>query len=286
MVLVAGVGATLALSFVDVGASSAAITTGPAFYVSLGGSGSVGEQPTTQSPHGQPTDEGYSNDLVDALRPDYPGLLLVKLGCPGETTQTMLSGGSHCHYRLGTELADAVDFLQHHRSTVLVTLDLGFNDLRPCLITHVVDQGCVKEALEDVHQQLSQILVALKSAGGPGLRIVGVGHYDPFLGTYLTGPVGRVFSLQSVDAVSRLNQVLRDTYAAAGVPMADVSAAFDTTETEATTLANVGTVPRDVERVCDLTWMCTPPPFGPNQHPNEDGYQVISQAIRSAMSHP
>ena len=48
-------------------------------------------------------------------------------------------------------------------------------------------------------------------------------------------------------------------------------------------VSGVGVVPRNVARICALTWMCAPPPYGPNQHPNADGYRVISQAIETAL---
>ena len=65
--------------------------------------------------------------------------------------------------------------------------------------------------------------------------------------------------------------------------MADVAASFDTADSETTTLAGAGTVPEDVARVCALTWMCAPPPFGPNPHPNDAGYRAISQAISAVV---
>jgi lysophospholipase L1-like esterase len=278
------IGASLVVTVLGATASTATTTSGPTYYLALGGSGSVGEQPTTQAPHGQPTDEGYANDLTASLRSTYPDLVLAKLGCPGETTVTMLDGGGHCRYESESELSDALAFLRQHRSTVLVTVDLGFNNLRPCLMWDTVDQACVDQTLDIVHRQLSDILGALKSAADPSAQIIGVGHYDPYLGSYLRGPTGRAFAVQSIDPMAQLNRVLRTTYAEAGVPMADVSASFGTDETQMTPMASVGSVPMDVARVCDLTWKCAPAPLGPNQHPNDAGYRVISQAIRSAMS--
>jgi lysophospholipase L1-like esterase len=216
-------------------------------------------------------------------RTSSPDLRLVKLGCPGETTITMLAGGAHCHYRSGSELSAALAFLHRHPSTVLVTLDLGFNNVRACMAHHVVNQPCVSEALAVVKLQLTSILTQLRSAAPPGMRIIGVGHYDPYLGDYLKGAAGRTFASQSLDVITRLNDALRSTYAAAGVPMADVGAAFDSSDTDPTTLAGVGTVPEDVARTCALTWMCTPAPLGPNPHPNDAGYHAIAEAISQVI---
>ncbi|MEU5878812.1 hypothetical protein [Spirillospora sp. NPDC047279] len=42
---------------------------------------------------GQGPDEGYTDVLYAALKQRDPHLRLVKLGCGGETTTTMLNGG-------------------------------------------------------------------------------------------------------------------------------------------------------------------------------------------------
>lgn len=257
---------------------------GPAFYLDVGGSASVGFQPTAASPHGQRTDSGYANDLVSKERATWPTLQLQEIGCPGATTVTMLEGGGHCAYPDGTQLATAVDFLREHPTTVLVTVDLGFNNMRSCIVNGQIDQQCVDQSVSLVGQQLPQILSALRAAGSPGLRIVGIGHYDPYLGSYLRGPSGRVLAPESLDAISLLDQALRSVYAADGIPMADVAGSFDTASTNPTMVSGVGMVPRDVARICTLTWMCTAKPYGPNQHPNDDGYRVISQAIVAALA--
>jgi lysophospholipase L1-like esterase len=261
-----------------------AASAGPDFYLDIGGSASVGFQPTPANPHGQPTDSGYANDLVNQERAIWPTLQLQEVGCPGATTVTMLEGGGHCAYPDGTQLATAVDFLRAHPTTVLVTVDLGFNDLRTCVTGGQVDQSCVSQSIALVDQQLPQILSALRAAGSPGLRIVGIGHYDPYLGSYLRGPAGRVLVPESLDAISQLDQALHAVYASDGIPMADVAGSFDTASSDPTMMSGMGMVPLDVARVCSLTWMCAHRPYGPNQHPNDDGYRVISDAIRAALA--
>ncbi len=268
------------------GASSSAAASGPAsqYYLALGGSGSVGFQPTAASPKGERTDRGYANDLYGAERARWSGLGLVQLGCPGATTATMLGGGGSCAYLGGSQLADAVSFLRAHPSTVLVTLDIGFNDVEPCLRHEVVDQACATQAIATVHDQLPLILGQLRAAGGPGLQIVGLGHYDPYLGDYLDGPSGPAFASASLAVIARLNDALRSVYAAAGVPMADVAAAFDLSSTETTDVPGVGPVPRDVAQTCALTWVCARPPLGPNKHPNDAGYRAIARAAAAVIA--
>ena len=67
--------------------------------------------------------------------------------------------------------------------------------------------------------------------------------------------------------------------------MADVLSAFRTLDTTSVTYSGPLTnnqpqqVPRDVERICTLTWMCAGKPRGPNIHANRTGYGVIARAF-------
>ena len=44
------------------------------YYLAVGGSESVGVQPTAAHPHGQPTHHGYTEDVLAAERATWPGL--------------------------------------------------------------------------------------------------------------------------------------------------------------------------------------------------------------------
>jgi hypothetical protein len=263
---------------------AAADTPATAYYLDLGGSGSVGYQPTLAHPGGQPTDTGYANDLLVIERHRWPTLQLVQLGCPGETTEAFQTTGDPCRAAGHTQLGEATDFLRSHPTTVLMTIDLGFNNLLPCFANEVVDLTCVSSTLEIVHEQLSQIITILRAASTSGtLHIVGIGHYDPYLASYIQGGVDENFSLASVDAIVQLNRVLKTTYGAAGIPIASVADPYEVTDTKLVPLSHVGLVPQDVERTCSLTWNCTPGPLGPNPHPNDAGYQLIAQAIAAVV---
>lgn len=268
----------------------------PTYYLALGASESVGVQPTAAYPRGAATDAGYANDVAAAERPTWPGLQLVRIGCPGETTGTMIAGHDHCSYPDGSQLATAVDFLRNHPSTVLVTVDIGFNDLNPCFHHHEVDGACIDTALDEVHDQLADILATLRaaSAGDHGILVVGVGHNDPYLGAYLRGPRGQALAAASIGVLDRLDQTLRTTYGAAGVPVADVAGAFrsadvqrsvpGTSTTSPATGPTTSPLPVDVARTCALTWMCAPRPYGPNIHPNAAGYLTIAQVIEQTIA--
>jgi lysophospholipase L1-like esterase len=261
----------------------AGAVTAPPYLLALGGSASVGYQPTPAHPRGQATTSGYAEDLVPLEQQRWPGLTVVHLGCPGATTVTVLGGGGKCPYPEGDQLQAAETFLRMHPTTVLVTVDLGFNDLLACLRHEVVDAQCVDGSLATVHDQLPQILAGLKGALPAGARIVGVGHYDPYLGDYLRGPGGQEFAVASLGVMERLDATLRSDYVAAGVPIADVASAFELGDQHDMRWSGLPAVPTDVARTCALTWMCNHPPLGHNLHPDDAGYRAIASAIAAAV---
>ena len=61
------------------------------YYLALGDSLSVGFQPAA-SGAGRETPDGYTNQLYAIARKRIPNLKLVDLGCPGESTTSMLTG--------------------------------------------------------------------------------------------------------------------------------------------------------------------------------------------------
>jgi lysophospholipase L1-like esterase len=280
---VAAVVASTALVSLGSG-SPAGAASAPPYLLALGGSASVGFQPTLAHPRGQPTSSGYAEDLVPLEQRRWPGLDVVHLGCPGATTMTVLDGGGKCPYPEGSQLQAAESFLRTHPTTALVTLDLGFNDLLSCMRHEVVDTPCVTESLATVHDQLVRIVAAIKAAAPPGALIVGIGHYDPYLGDYFRGPVGEAFSAQSLGVMERLDATLRTDYSAAGVPVADVASAFDLADHAEVRWSGLPTVPTDVARTCELTFMCNGPPLGHNVHPDDAGYRAIASAIADAVA--
>ncbi len=63
-----------------------------------------------------------------------------------------------------------------------------------------------------------------------------------------------------------------------------MQAAFSATDfADAATLPGVGTVPLNVARICEWTWMCAPSPIGPDIHANSTGYQMIAVACRPVI---
>jgi lysophospholipase L1-like esterase len=248
---------------------------GSGFYLSLGTSLSVGIQPN-RAGQNRRTKEGYPDQLYAALSETRPKLRHVMLGCSGETTVTMIVGGI-CDYAEGSQLAEAVRFLRDHQGSVaLVTIDMGANDIEPCgALSGAAQQLCVITALGNVSANLPTILGALRAAAGPSVLIVAMNYYNPFLAAWFQDPA----LARASDVLLRaLNGVLEVIYTNLfGVPVADVAGAF--LSSDFSPVPEAGGIPTNVLMICQLTWMCAPPPVGPNIHANADGYLVIAEAF-------
>lgn len=272
-------------------AAAASANGGPPvkYYLALGDSLAQGDQPATPPlPAGVSlgqtieTDQGYADDLFAHYSAQIPNLQLVKLACPGETTTSMITGaGSQCTYPEGSQLQAALAFIRAHRSGVaLITIDIGANDVDGCAPGGVVDQACVAGGFAEAQSDMPRILGALRAAVGEDTVIAGMNLDDPFLAGYLTGPAGQALAAETVDLDVSFNSLLNASFAAYGMRVADVQTAFSTTDsTDTATLPGVGTVPLNVARICEWTWMCAPSPIGPNDHANQAGYLVIASAF-------
>jgi lysophospholipase L1-like esterase len=268
----------------------------PVYYVALGDSLAQGVQPATPPlPPGVTlgqsieTNAGYANDLYAHYKQTFGrALRLVKLGCPGETSTSMLTGAdSPCGYPRGSQLAAALAFISAHRPQVkLITIDIGANDIDGCATATGISQSCVTTAFAAVTHNLPLILGALRKAAGRNTVIAGMNLYDPFLAEYLTGPAGQQTAAASVGLDESFNQLLGQSDRAFGVRTADVQDAFSTANSTTTVpLPGVGTVPLNVARICEWTWMCAAPPVGPNIHANPTGYRHIAAAFERAIGH-
>ena len=254
------------------------------FYLDIGASISVGVQPTTATPSGRPTLHGYANDLVALAAARGLSLQLTELGCPGETLATMVSGADGCYHGTDSQLSDAVAFLRSHTHQVgIVTVDLGYNTFQTCFKGKVSITTCAAQMAVVVRRQLTGILKNLKAAAGPHVTFIGVGHYDPFLASYLGGPRGRSRAAASLLAFNLFNQSLRDTYRAFAIPMANIARAFNANALARVRVPGLGPLPENVARICTLTWMCHRAPYGPNIHPNDWGYHLMARAILALL---
>src|SRR5947199_8138 len=188
------------------------------YYLALGDSLAQGVQPNTRG-DSVVTNQGYVDDLYGLYRAEVAGLQLAKLGCPGETTTTMIHGGV-CYPAGTSQLDRAVAFLRSHL-VVLVTIDIGANNVLPCVGLSGIDTGCINQGVGEVSYDLPYILAQLRAAAGPGVPVVAMNYYDPFLAEWLQGPAGQALAKQSVQFTTFFNSVLAQIYAAARVPDAD-----------------------------------------------------------------
>ncbi len=251
----------------------------PAYYVSLGDSLAQGVQPNAK---GQDviTKQGYPDQLFTALHVGNPTLKLAKLGCPGETTASMINGGICTYTGAKSQLAAALAFLQAHQGHIqLVTIDIGANDLNPCLAKTLLKNviKCLETTIPKVVKNLGSILKALRSApGGATLPIIGMTYYDPELAGWLV-PKLRTRAEASIALASQFGLDLRQVYKAAGAPVASAFGAFHTSDIKhLVTVPAFGKVPRDVAYLCSYTWQCT---TAQDEHANVLGYGVIANAF-------
>jgi lysophospholipase L1-like esterase len=271
------------VALVAVPASHADQDSATHYYLSLGDSLAAGTNATGVGVAF--TDLGYADQLHAALAVDDPKVELKKLGCPGESSVSMRFGsqlptvvgscGPPRFYRTvlypkGTQLAEAVSFLQAHKGKVaLVTINIGAGDLNRndaqgnLVVCLFEPEGCAAQTVAML-ENLAAILAELRAAGGPDVPIVGMTYYDVFA-PLCVSDASLLFVCSRVDA---LNARLVATYAAAGVPVANVAEAFDND-----VLANAAA------NVCAWTWFCT---FG-DTHPNTTGYGVIAQAFKDVI---
>jgi lysophospholipase L1-like esterase len=253
----------------------------------VGTSLSVGIQPDLQGTN-QATNDGYADQLFDIIEPQYREIRVVKLGCPGETTTTMMSGGL-CTYPKGSQLAEAVSFLRAHKDKVeLVTIDMGVNDILAagCIVGTNVDFPCIFGALDEIAVNLPVILSVLREATDPETPIVGMNYYNTFLAFWLSGIDGQVLAMQSAELANVLNyNVLAPIYGGFGIPVADVANAFMSNNFTAMVEfpAPYYSVPLSVAVICSWTYMCVPPPVGPNIHATPDGYGVIAATLSGVL---
>lgn len=253
------------------------------YYVSLGDSLAQGVQPNSQGVSVE-TKEGYADQLFTALHLGNPDLHLVKFGCPGETTASMINGGI-CTYKQKTQLAQAVAFLKNHPGHVqLVTIDIGANDLNPCVtITNLTKLvACLQKVIPVAVQNLATIVGTLRAATTSPVDIVAMNYYVPELAGWLKGTkAAKTLAEDSVALGKAFNNDLSAVYSKFKVPVANVYNAFHTADfKDMVTIPAFGSLPRDVAFICSYTWQCSQ---FQNEHANRLGYGVIASTFLNLL---
>jgi lysophospholipase L1-like esterase len=268
-------------------------TAGPArasnratYYLSLGDSAAAGFQPRGTSSH------GYADKLHQRVKATMPQLKLLKLGCPGETAESLISGtGSPCDYASGSQLNKAIRFLRAHPGHIsFITINIGINDvLEPCLegMTLAIDPLCVRREMPGLQANLASIIEALQDAA-PHVPIAGMSYWDPFLGlwTFDDFPgLGNVVAVIDNQSMQELNAGLAATYRDEGALFADVAGPEYFNIGDFTHLVSTkwGRVPVNVANTCKWTWFCPGTKFQGDPHPNTTGYGVVADAFEAVL---
>lgn len=188
----------------------------------------------------------------------------------------MINGGVCAYPGAKSQWDAAVNFLSAHKGQVtLVSVVIGATDVENCATTPTgIDLNCVTQGIGAIQANLPVILDRLKAAA-PRAKFIGLNLYDPFLAAFLQGEAGQQLARQSVPLTQQVNGVLAAEYGKCGVPVADVEIAFHTTDFT----PGANGIPRNVATICQDTFMCQPPPVGPNIHPNQAGYCVMAGAV-------
>lgn len=258
-------------------------------YLALGDSlaygmqvGKLRQQLAAGSVHAGSFDTGYVDVLAADLKPVSPGVQVVDLGCPGESTASFIAGPCayattgkpftttklplHVGYA-GAQLAAATDYLSSHTGAVkLITLDVGINDLRAVQIACPEGAGfadCVAAglpaALERTKANLRTILSHLRIEA-PDATLLVLNYYNWLA---VTDPA-------TDRVVEQLNDAIATAASESGAKLVDVFTAFNRTGNQR-------------ERLCELTLFC-----GPTRdlHPSDAGYRVIGGLLAVALGLP
>jgi len=247
----------------------------PRYYLALGDSLSQGVQPNLKGVSSN-TDEGYVDDLYQTELKRIHSLQVVKLGCGGESTQSMITGKGNphaayfrCHPAGGSQLAAALRFLKAHHAkgeVPLITIDIGANDVDGCAAAPN-PVTCAGSGANQIATDVPKILKAIKKAAPKGATMVSMNLYDSVLGSYFA-PAGSA----------------ANTLVSLSFKTADVATDFDTYVPFTTTVNWQGNqIPLAVAKICAWTWVCSTPPSGPNIHANKNGYLEIAQVFAKVI---
>ncbi|WP_461085251.1 GDSL-type esterase/lipase family protein [Streptomyces deserti] len=250
------------------------------YYISLGDSLATGYQPDVD----KDTDVAYTDQLYTQLKQRVPGLKHIRLGCTGETTESLISGGK-CDYPNAKSQLDAAlkAMAQHHGKVAYVTLSVGANDILLNCVSPAgtLDGACLNSRSQTMAKNLAQIAGALRQAGTKNTQLVGSTYHNPFLATWLLGAQGQQAAKESAPLMEAANTGIAQVYKSTGFKVADVAGAFSSNDF--TTMVNVpgaGEVPANVAKICQLTWACTKK----DPHPNAEGHKVIAGAFAAVLA--
>jgi lysophospholipase L1-like esterase len=242
-------------------------------YLALGDSLAAGYQPGGA----ELRDTAYPALTATRLGRDGPELTVENLGCSGETSGTLLDGGT-CVFDEGSQLAQAEAWLEENAGEVrLVTIDIGGNDLLRCATRQLtVDQTCVDRGVRSVSRNLPEVLERLRAAAGDEVPVLVLGYYNPWLASgYLEE--GQDQLAAAADAFTRLDDAIEKAADGAGATYVSLDEAFALDDETPTTFGG-REVPTNVAQVCSLTYTCT----AGDIHLTEEGAATVARVLADA----
>lgn len=247
----------------------------PQDYLALGDSVAFGYSPLA-FPNNADNFIGYPTPVDAVLKEN-----LTNAGCPGETSSHFISlNGSdngcqgyrdtfplHVSYsNLMTQMEFADSYLQSHPDTLVVTIDIGANDLfvlqRNCLGSLTCIQAGLPAMLATLSANLDTIYGHMRNGDGYHHRIVALTYYSL-----------NYSDLVSTAVISQVNQVVAARTLAWGGIVADGFGVFQAASAASggdTCAAGLRIVTKTSPLTCDI-------------HPSPAGRDLLAQAIENAL---
>ena len=225
----------------------------------------------------------------------YPGVQTVNLGCPGETSSTLLNATNsttgcatypfsiHVNHPGQTQIQKAVAVLNANGGKVVpVTIDIGANDLlglvRSCTTNGVISLTCIQSGstttFATVQQNLDSALSQIRAVAGY-TQIMAVGVYNPLYPAIFqqtleqTGdPAAAAVAGAESDAIAaQLNTLEATTAARYRAYFVDPLPLFNPAG---------GGPTNEISTICTLTAVC-----GPLRdiHPTDLGYAELGDLV-------
>jgi len=224
----------------------------------------------------------YFNPLNFVSYADWTGLGLgldvANAGCPGETTGSFLSTSApdagcrlyrqhaplHVNYgSAATQMQYATNFLPQHGNTVLVTLQLGSNDLFLLEEACNNDPTCIAKGLPQVlataAANMGTILAGVRATGYNG-KIVVVNYYSTDYS-----------NLGVTQLTAALNQAISSPAPYYGAVVADVFSSFQAAASKVGGNTCVAGLLNAKPGVAN--------PLSCDAHPSQSGHKLIAQTI-------
>lgn len=255
---------------------------------------------------------GYVNQFATLFGATYPGVTTVNLGCPGETSGTLINatnGSTGCttysfplHYNHPgkTQLQTAVQVLRERGKKVNpITVNIGANDLlglvRDCGGTTQLSciNGNAANTIGGIAANLDTTLNTLRAEGGKTKEIVVIGQYNPLyvavLGPPTAPPPPFVFNPANIVPAAGTDVLANNVNAA----MVTVAAKYHADFADPMPTFNPGNGSNPAGEflsICQKTLMCTPPLTqtgnpGGDVHASDVGYAALAGLVNTASGY-